>query len=180
MEGLDWKIVLILCATLLIGLAIAMPALTGGSSVEIPAIGGAGKAVCDLSVKVSGIWNHYSVPYWTDQVTIDEVDYITVNWRRVLFSYVDPFNALSTADTSDAKISYELYDDAGNRIRWGEISFKLTSGWSLEFKIKGIEPGTYQLKVTVMQWWENSIFGKGWDARDSKTISVVINEPSNV
>lgn len=176
-EGSDWKIVLIVAATVLLGLIIIMPAITGGLGVEIPAIGGGGRAVCDLSVTVSGIWQHYSIPYWTDSVTIDKIDYAVKNWRRVLFSSA---GTLSTADTGDGKIAWELYDDAGNKIRWGGQRFELTSGWSISFTIKGIEPGTYQLKVTVLQWWDSGIFGKGWDARDSKTISVVINLPSNL
>jgi hypothetical protein len=176
-EGLDWKIVLILAITALAGLVIIMPAITGGSGIEIPAIGGTGKAVCDLAVTVNGIWQHNPIPYWTDTVAIDRIDYGTTNWRRVLFSSA---GTLSLADTGDGKVVWELYDDAGNKVKWGEVRFELSAGWSVKFTVKGITPGSYQLKVEVQQYWDNMLGGKGWDARDSKTISVVVNQPSNI
>ena len=134
-----------------------------------------GRRVAEVKIVVKGSWIHYGVPGFSDMVTIEDVDYYVVRWYNVL-SLFSTYPTMGMGDTDDAKICYEIYDTSNNKVRSGEVYFKLQSGWMVTFNVKGLEPGVYNVRLTVYQKW--TLFGlqSSWSSRCSKTVTITVNE----
>jgi len=154
---------------LLAGLIVSVFAITltyGG----VPAPPGVGKKVADVQFKVQGTYFAILFPGIPDKVEIVRITHVVKGWHDVLFSTTEPLNSLFGTD--DGKIRYEIFRQ-GEKICEGEITFKLMYEWEVSFIVKGLEEGTYRLKVTVYQktaflMWEN------WEERDQEEYSFTL------
>ncbi len=168
---------LILVGVGVFALLMVLPILSSALGVkgpELPGIPGVvGHQVCDVTVTVGGIWNHYPIPGWMDDVKIDYVNYLVQNWRTIVYS-MQPLG-LSEGD-GEMKIVWELYDMVGNPVQHGEKKFTGTSTWVESFQIYKVPPGGYKLKIEV---WMNTkaLWMNQWVLKDSRTVDVTVAAP---
>ena len=150
------------------------------ASGMLPAPPGMGQQVADVVVYVSGTWQHYDIPFVPDTVTISQITYSVTDYHWVFYSVMKTqgLTTLSTADTAQAKIVYQLQANGETQAQ-GTVYFNLASNWQTQFTIQNVPPGTYQLTVTVYEYWNNGLLGSGWAVRASSSTSVVVNPQSS-
>lgn len=173
----DTMKVLIIAVACLVGLFMILPMVSSALGVkgpEVPGIPGViGTRVCDITVTVYGIWNHYPIPGWGDDVKISDVKYAVQNWRTVVYS-MQPL-CLTEGD-GEIKIVWELSDTVGNPVQHGEVKFTGTSTWTENFQIYKVAPGGYKLKIEV--WMCSKILWMNqWNLKDSRTIDITVTAP---
>jgi hypothetical protein len=164
-----------------IGLGVIIVALLGtiavASTGSIPAPPGMGQQVADVVVYVSGTWQNYDIPFISDTASISQITYSVTNYHDVLYSVsgtIGGNQALSTADTAQAKIEYKLMANGETQAQ-GTVQMSLSANWETQFTIQNVPPGTYTLYIALYEYWNNGIAGSGWAARASSSTSITIN-----
>ena len=157
------------------GLAVLFLVLSGIYG-GVPVPGGLGEEVAKVRIYVSGVWVHYGFPGIPDTVSIQSIDYVVEDWYNVLsFLCTSMYPVHGLGDKDDAKIVYEIYDDSSNKVKEGEVYFKLYHGWKTSFTISGLKPGTYNMKVAVYQKWE-MLYQSSWNLKDTKDVTLDIKK----